>query len=66
MYRRNEIMDKQNQKAAAFRKKAADLRASTIGFSPELKTDLEQVARRYELLADKIERSIPEEKDSED
>jgi hypothetical protein len=51
-------MDKQRQKVAAFRKKAADLRASVGTFSiPSMQSDILEVALRYEILADQIERT---------
>ena len=59
-------MDKQNQKAVAFRKKAADLRASAAGFSPTLQRDIVEIAQRYEILADQIERVGAGKKDEED
>jgi hypothetical protein len=55
-------MDKQNQKAAAFRKKAADLRASAAGFSPALRKEMTEIAQRYEILADRVERTGAGEK----
>jgi hypothetical protein len=59
-------MDERMQKVVGFRKKAADLRASVATFSLERQGDILEIARRYELLADQIERTGTWNKHAED
>jgi cytochrome c556 len=51
-------LDKQWQKVDAYRKKAAELRAAAATLSgPAQQRDLLEIARQYEILADRIERA---------
>jgi hypothetical protein len=59
-------MDKQSQKVATFRKKAADLRATVEAFSsPARQRDVLEIAQQYEILADQIERTGVGKKEGE-